>query len=472
MSDRNRIHVPNSPDALQQALDRSEPGQILSLPTEAQYGPLVLPGRRLDVRIECDDFDARFGHLRRLPMQQALPSISSDSAARWPVTSSFRSAGVTLAGIRIRNDRRDTLDHPTLCVALGFGQDRSYARSYDDLSRDITLEKCDIGGTPGASNTLVGVHADCETLQVRGCRITHVHHGNQESHGVKVYQSRGPIAVEDCEIVAGGINCLVGGESPYIEGMTVCSRGFSFSGNYVWKSPSWFGGDYGVKNLFELKNCWNAYVFDNVFENNWLQNQNGMAILFTPREHNPIMYGANREPRPAPLTNVGCVFFKRNFISNVDGGINISGPDSAVYPKPHVAKTMPIGKIYVDGNVMHNVGAYGRNGRAFQIQCTDLQHPTRLLSITNNSILHGSHMGKTVNDSSLILFEGQKPAVNRLLFERNMFTSGRYGIFATGGKQWAAALDEWCHFGCYRDNLCVNNQNVMETWEKEMPYDT
>src|SRR4051794_20004343 len=52
-----------------------------------------------------------------------------------------------------------------------------------------------------------------------------------------------------------------------------------------WKKddPSYEGTDWVVKNLFELKNAKDVVFDGNLLENNWADDQNGFAALFTPR---------------------------------------------------------------------------------------------------------------------------------------------------------------------------------------------
>lgn len=81
--------------------------------------------------------------------------------------------------------------------------------------------------------------------------------------------------------------------------------------------PTGRGDVWQVKNLFELKNARHVIIEYNVFENNWVEAQNGYAILFTPRNQD----GA------CPWCVVEDVSFQYNVVRHSSSGINLSGYD-------------------------------------------------------------------------------------------------------------------------------------------------
>lgn len=452
-----RIYVPTSRDALQKAVDNSQPGQILVLPTEANYGPLVLPGRDLGVRIECADFDSRFGTMRRLPVSQELPCITSDSPGHWPVSCRFRTRNVQFAGVRIRNTRKDASDSQvTICVSIGKDGDVSTdASSIAHLPNRIAFEKCDIGGTPGTSNTLIGVLANGTEVSLSGCRITHVHHGRLEAQGVLITNTPGPVTIDECEIVASTENIMCGGSSPTIPRLLVCSRGLAVTNNHLHKLPEWRNKSVLVKNLFELKNCHSASITGNVMEHNWADGQNGMAVLLTPREHNPIMYSQNNTPRPAPLTRVGNVLFARNTLRNVDGGVNILAADDIRNPDGSRQRTQATGRLSFVRNRFENIGAYGSTGWVFSVSCNDVTKPVERMYLYQNHVRHGGvHYSDRIS-SSFLFFEGEGPAVRELYATLNDYTPGKYHVMGTGGAQNGAALAQWTQEALWRKNKAL-----------------
>src|SRR6185436_9462476 len=81
--------------------------------------------------------------------------------------------------------------------------------------------------------------------------------------------------------------------------------------------PSYAGTHWAVKNLLELKNARNVLIEGNVLEQNWVDAQNGFAVLFTVR---------NQEGG-APWSVVEHVTFRNNIVRNSGSGINILARD-------------------------------------------------------------------------------------------------------------------------------------------------
>jgi len=78
------------------------------------------------------------------------------------------------------------------------------------------------------------------------------------------------------------------------------------------------GTKWSVKNSFELKNAQDVLIENNVFENVWVADQPGFAIVLTPR---------NQSGR-APWAVVQRVMFRSNVVRHVAGGVNFLGTDN------------------------------------------------------------------------------------------------------------------------------------------------
>jgi hypothetical protein len=82
--------------------------------------------------------------------------------------------------------------------------------------------------------------------------------------------------------------------------------------------PTTAGTRWVVKNLFELKAGRNVVVESNIFENNWLNGQNGYAVVLTPRNSGGC-----------PWCVVEDVSFRYNLVRNTASGFNLLGYDNS-----------------------------------------------------------------------------------------------------------------------------------------------
>src|SRR5260370_8859137 len=104
--------------------------------------------------------------------------------------------------------------------------------------------------------------------------------------------------------------------------------------------------------LFRSKNAQRVLVDGNIFENNWLQAQNGYAILFTVRNQDGT----------APWSVVQDVTFTRNIVRHTASGANILGQDNN-FPSQQT------NRILIKGNLFDDVDATrrGGDGRLYQV---------------------------------------------------------------------------------------------------------
>ena len=87
-----------------------------------------------------------------------------------------------------------------------------------------------------------------------------------------------------------------------------------------WKRdhPSYAGIEWTVKNLLEFKNAQRVLIDGNVFENDWVAAQNGVAVLFTPRN----------QDGGAPWSVVQDVTFTHNIVRHSTSAVLIHGIDT------------------------------------------------------------------------------------------------------------------------------------------------
>src|SRR5256884_5040236 len=139
----------------------------------------------------------------------------------------------------------------------------------------------------------------------------------------------------------------------------VCSSDLEIRRNHLFKPLSWKVGHptyagihWPVKNLFELKNAQRVLVEGNLFENNWLDAQNGFGILFTVRNQDGT----------APRSVVQDVTFTNNIVRHSGSGVNILGYDNN-HPSQQIQR------ILIRNNLFDDISgpAWGGPGRLVQL---------------------------------------------------------------------------------------------------------
>jgi len=208
-----------------------------------------------------------------------------------------------------------------------------------DAVDHVTLDRCWIHGTPTGDVTQ-GVRLDGTWIAVVDCSITDIHHRTNDAQALGTYDGWGPFKIVNCYLEASGENIMFGGWDPSIPGLIPSD--IEIRGNYIRKPLSWQGAGWVVKNLLEFKNARRVLVEGNILENSWEAQQQGWAVLLTPRNQN----GAS------PWSTVEDVTFRRNWVRQVVGGFQVMGLDNIRQPSGRTSR------VLVTHNLFTGIGAF------------------------------------------------------------------------------------------------------------------
>jgi hypothetical protein len=190
-------------------------------------------------------------------------------------------------------------------------------------------------------------------------------------------------------------------------------------GNLIRKPLAW-RGRWTVKNLLELKSARRVRIENNVFENNWVDAQNGAAILFTVRN----------QDGNAPWSTVRDVRFTDNVVRRVGRGINLLGHDDG-------HSSGPTRDVLIEGNVFKAVG-YRDFGDGVWMVSTDVAG----LRVKRNTVF---------NEGTLVAAYGAPHRGFRML--RNIARAGPYGIKGDGRASGLDTLRAYFPGAVVRDNV-------------------
>jgi len=181
-----------------------------------------------------------------------------------------------------------------------------------------------------------------------------------------------------------------------------------------------------VKNLFEIKNGTRWLVDGNVFENNWVNAQNGFSILFTPRNESPFMAG----------NKITDITFRNNIVRHVAGGINVGSEDDTA-PASYASQQIPTARLYFYNNLFEDVNwNYNGNGIFFEAGegAFSGQSGAQDIILDHNTVFQNGNFADLGNCCG--------NQMQNLTFTNNVFGEGSYGWYVNGLGQSYSAITQ------------------------------
>jgi hypothetical protein len=383
---------------LQAALNQAQPGQIVEVQAGATFdGNFVLPVKTgtgyVTVRTSTPDAQLPAAGTRIGPAHEALlPTLRATNTA--PALSTAAGArNWRLIGLRFVTGGSGEV------ITLGSGAERDRTL----VPSNITLDRVVVRGhaTNGQKR---GITLNSANTQIVNSYIAGVRLVGQESQAIAGWNGPGPFVIENNYIEAAAIGVLFGGAVPAIDQLVPSD--IVIRRNHIVRPVSWRGGAWMVKNLLELKNARNVQIDGNVIENNWEKDQNGFAILFTPRASGT-----------APWSTVEHVRFENNIVRHSGSAINVTGYDN-------LAPTRQLRDLVIRNNLFTDInsGTWGGSGVFLQIgdEAADVH-------VEHNTVLQTGH---------IVSVYGGTPTAPRVStgfrFVSNIVNHNAYGIYGNG----------------------------------------
>ena len=225
------------------------------------------------------------------------------------------------------------------------------ANTLANLVSNLIIDRCYIHGTAtGAVRR--GVSFQVASGAIVDSDIREIHDQTtapgqgSDSQAIGVWTSPGPLLIRNNFLSAASENVMFGGADPSVPNMVPSD--ITIVGNHYWKDyAAWYPSGYNVKNIQELKNAQRVLFDGNVFEFNWLDAQNGTAIVFTVRNQNGGCHWCV----------VQDVTFTHNLIQHAGEGFVTSGSDGS-------NPSLPENRILIQNNVWTDISSSynGANG--------------------------------------------------------------------------------------------------------------
>src|SRR5262245_578827 len=274
----------NAGGDLQSAIDQAQPGDVVELQAGANFtGHFVLPNKTgtgwVTVRTSTPDANLPQGTRVTPASASLMPKIISANTEPALRTADgahlYRFIGVEFgvaAGVNI------------IFNIVSFGGDQT---SLAEMPHDLIIDRCYIHGN-ASGNARRGVLINSANTAIIDSYISDIHEIGADAQAVCGWNGPGPFKIVNNYLEGSGENVMFGGAPPSIPNLIPSDIEFRLnlvSKPLSWKvgHPTYAGQEWSIKNLFEIKNGQRLLVDQNIFENNWIESQVGIAILFTPR---------------------------------------------------------------------------------------------------------------------------------------------------------------------------------------------
>ncbi len=401
-----RIIAVNAGGDFQAALNQALPGDVLTLQAGATFtGNFTLPVKSgtgwIVIRTSTPDSSLPAQGTRIAPQNASLlPKIITPNSG--PAISTAPGAHhYRLLGLEVGVQAGNTLNYGI--VTLGDGT--SAQNSLSLVPQDIIIDRCYIHGN-ATGNVSRGVAINSGRTAVIDSFISECHTVGADAQAICGWNGPGPFKIVNNYLEGSGENFMLGGSDPSISGLIPSD--LEFRNNYLYKPLRWKVGDpsyagihWSIKNLFELKNAQRALVDGNVMENNWLDGQDGFAV---------VLKSVNQDGT-APWSVTRDVTFTNNVVQHSGGGVNLLGRDTL-----QVSDQMQ--RLLIRNNLWADIdGAKwgGTHGRFLQLtNITDVV-------VDHNTVIHTGDVVTTYGAAS-----------TNIVFTNNISAHNLYGVKGDG----------------------------------------
>ncbi len=414
----------------QEALNDAQPGDVITLAKgEIFVGSFTLPVKTgigwIIVRSSASDAELPPLGTRITPSYApAMPKLVDPGDGSPVLTTAPGAHHFRLIGIEMAQSPSPV--HLRLLVEVG----SEIATSPADLAMHIIFDRCYIHGDPTRGGA-IGVALNSKSTAVIDSYISDFKEVDYEAGAIGGWNGPGPFQIVNNYLEATGINVMFGGADPAIPNLVPSD--IEIRGNHFFKPLSWRGSTWTIKNLFELKNAQRVLIDGNLFENNWQAQQQGYAILFTPRNQDGT----------APWSIVADVTFQNNIVRHAASGISMLGWDDGGVP--WVSRQLQ--RVLIKNNLFDDINSvnWGGFGALFEIM-----NGTADVTIDHNTAFV---------DNYVISAEGG-PQNTGFVFSNNIVSHGLYGVLGAGTTTGTDTLAGWFATPVFVKNVLIGGQAV------------
>src|SRR5205085_4734146 len=315
-------------------------------------------------------------------------------------------------------------------IALGDGT--SAQNSLDLVPHHLTFDRCYMHGEP-STPLKRGIALNSGETSIINSYLSDFKNVGQDTQAICGWNGPGPFHIINNFLEGAGENVMFGGAIGYIPGYNPAD--IEIRRNYFYKPPAW-RGVWMVKNLFELKRAERVVVDGNVFENCWLDGQEGFAIMFSLRnDYNETPWGTMRD-----------VTFTNNIVRHASSGIHVLNQDTN-------SPSLRGANMTIRNNLFEDINGPAYGGRGAFLMFTSSVN----LDVEHNTVFQTGFMGIAYFSDFPVQGRGTGHGFTNdgFVFSNNIVWKNDYGFFGDGLGEGTMALNTYAPTGQFARNVIV-----------------
>jgi hypothetical protein len=435
------IQVQNGGD-FQAALNNAQAGDVIVLEAGATFiGPFTLPNKQGNawITIQSSALAGLPGEGQRVSPSNAaqMPKLLSSGLGEPAIKTAAGAHHFRFIGVEISTTNASA----NVFDLVRLGADDSSQSTLAVVPHDLAFDRCYIHALPTQSLKR-GIALHSAETSITNSYVSSFKVVGQEAQAIGSWNGPGPFHIINNYLEAAGEVILFGGAPPAIVGLVPAD--IEVRRNQLAKDPSWdpnhpsyAGTHWACKNLFELKNARRVVIDGNLFEYNWLDGQQGYAILFTPR---PNDSGA--------AAVVEDVRFSNNIVRHVAAAIHIAGKDD-LSSNPNAV----IGhRITIFNNLFYDVdyAVWGGDGAFLKVGAG-----ADAVTVDHNTVIHAGNVTKAFGDPE-----------TAFVYTNNLSRRNDFGVFGDGSGEGVPTINQYFPNADFRRNLIHGVEHVVGSTEK------
>jgi hypothetical protein len=437
---------------LQGAINQAQPGDQVVIQAGATFvGPFNLPrkpavaGKEVVIRTSTPDDQLPAGVRVGPPDAPKMPKLIASNTG-WVLNTDQGAAHYRLIGLELAPAAGYAMNNVVLLggwTSVGNWIETDVSQ----LPSSIVFDRMYIHGDPAVGSRR-GITLNGSAIEVYNSYFSDFKQTDCDAQALLGWNGPGPFIIDNNYLEASGENVMFGGSDPAIAGLipsNIQIRNNTFSKPLRWKAddPSYEGTHWIVNNLFELKNARNVLFENNYLEHSWAADQNGFAIVITPRNSDG----------GSPWATVENVTIRNNVIAHSLSGLNIMGWDNN-HPSQQTKNVLIQGNLFFDiggaqwGENLPSTFGFGRGGWFLQ-----LLDGVANVVVEHNTVLESK--GVLTAASATPLGDHAGALHTGFVFRDNLVRNGVMGIQGAFVNPGAATLAQYFDSPVIENNVII-----------------